>query len=66
MKSGRIKSYLKENIEFWSLFENWSLEYNSKNCNFGNYLRIGVLKIKYKFGVLEIRIFEIIWRWHFK
>ena len=48
MKSGRIKKYLKTEVElklferklkFWSLFGNWSLE---------NYLKIGVLKIKFK------------------
>ena len=48
MKSGRIKKYLKTGVklklfertlEFWNLFENWSLE---------SYLKIGVLKIKFK------------------
>ena len=48
MKSGRIKKYLKTGVklklferklEFWNLFKNWSLK---------NYLKIGVLKIKFK------------------
>ena len=48
MKSDRIKKYLKSRVklklferklEFWNLSENWSLE---------NYLKIGVLKIKFK------------------
>ena len=48
MKSGRIKKCLKNGVklklferklEFWNLFENWSLE---------NYLKIKVLKIKFK------------------
>ena len=48
MKSYRIREYLKTGVklklferklEFWNFFENWSLE---------NYLKIGVLKIKFK------------------
>ena len=48
MKSGRIKKYLKTGVklklfertlEFWNLFENWSLE---------NYSKIGVSTIKSK------------------
>ena len=48
MKSCRVEKCLKTRVElklferkleFWNLFENWSLE---------NYLKIGVLKIKFK------------------
>ena len=48
MKSNRIQKYLKTRVklklferklEFWNLFENWSLE---------NYLKIKVLKIQLK------------------
>ena len=47
-KNDRIKKYLKigvklklfeRKLEFWNSFENWSLE---------NYLKIKVLKIKFK------------------
>ena len=69
MKSGRIKKYLKtwaklklfeRKLEFWNLFENWSLE---------NYLKIEVSKIIWKLefwklnlriGILEIK-FERNW-----
>ena len=48
MKSGRIKKYLKigvklklfeRKLDFWNLFENWTLE---------DHLKFGVLKIKFK------------------
>ena len=48
MKSGRIKKYLKigvklklfeTKLKFWNLFKNWKLE---------KYLKISVLKIKFK------------------
>ena len=57
MKSGRIKKYLKTGVklklferkqEFWNLFENWDLE---------NYLKIGILKIKFKIWKFE-KLFE--------
>ena len=64
MKSDRIKKYLKtgvkfklfeRNLEFWNLFENWSLENYLKIRGF---LRIGILKIiwELEFWKLNLRI----------
>ena len=63
MKTGVELKLFERKLEFWNLFENWSLENYlkmeilrigilkikfEKNWNFENYLRIGVLKIKFK------------------
>ena len=56
-KTGVKLKLFERRLEFWNLFENWSLEnylkigvlkIKFKNWNFENYLRIGVLKIKFK------------------
>ena len=70
-------------LEFWKLnLGNWILEIKfERNWNFGNYLRIGVLKIKFrklnfgnqiwkkfeswKLNLKEIGILEIIWKLEF-
>ena len=46
MKSGRIKKYLKTGVEL-------KLFFKKKNQSFENYLKIEILKIKYKIGILE-------------
>ena len=70
-KSGRIKKYLKTGVklklfertlEFWNLFENWSLK---------NYLKIGVLKIKFEnenFGELNLKLafWKLFENWSFQ
>ena len=39
LKNGVELKLFERKLEFWNLFENWSLE---------NYLKIGILKIKFK------------------
>ena len=50
-----LKKYLKNGVErkleFWNLFENWSLE---------NYLKIGVRQLNIRIEILEIK-FKINW-----
>ena len=59
MRIGVLKIIWK--LKFWKLFENW---------NFENYLKIGVLKIKFERNwsfenYLRIRVLKIIWELEF-
>ena len=57
MKNGVELKLFERKLEFWNLFENWSLK---------NYLKTRVLKIKFKkLNLKEIEILKFIWQLEF-
>ena len=54
LKNGVELKLFERKLEFWNLFENWSLE---------NYLKIGVLKLNLRIGILEIKFWNKLEFW---